>query len=433
LKRKAKQTSRAEGRDSKGGFHLQFSHILLAISGMVLMALIHHLFYPGTGQVWTLHQSAKEPLAKTASQPWGNLEYVPLALDRPDDYFTNALERPLKTRWVLRKTSDQQVANLFSSLNLSEPARSFLLDQTHWQRVADSYQIMPPPEVIISLNPEARGKLYTELAHDPENVPQQIPFTFRPDGFDDWFAECGLPREKIDLVRKLSYLKNENLCFADASVFGELSTPAETMCLLKGLWRVSTFMLKVRVGPETDVDALLSYWGKLGPANVYKPLVESLSRVSEGASINISYFLPPFARLRLYTYPRPDDSTALRADCFWSAMNFFNEKPDDRFFDASFKDQQLVTDYVRVPEKERQFGDLLMLLSPGKEALHMCVYLAADVVFTKNGANAIQPWVLMRIPEMLGVYQRLQPYQIVFYRRKNPPRFAGSSVLAQGF
>jgi hypothetical protein len=63
----------------------------------------------------------------------------------------------------------------------------------------------------------------------------------------------------------------------------------------------------------------------------------------------------------------------------------------------------------------------------------MCVYLAADVVFTKNGANAIQPWVLMRIPEMLGVYQRLQPYQIVFYRRKNPPRFAGSSVLAQGF
>src|SRR5262249_42975146 len=117
----------------------------------------------------------------------------------------------------------------------------------------------------------------------------------------------------------------------------------------------------------------------------------------------------------------------------WSAMNFYNEKPDNRLFDGTFKDRQLMTDYMRVPEKDRHFGDLLLLLGPRQEALHMCVYLADDVVFTKNGANAIQPWVLMKIPEILGVYQRLRPFEIVFYRHKNPPRFAEFSALVTTF
>jgi len=430
LKQKNKQSRRPQATPAKTRFRLQFSHVLLVLSGMVLMALIHHLFFPRSGRVWSLAHSPSQSCPKKAVQPWGRLEYVPIALDRPEDYFTNAIEKPLQTRWVLRKASEQQVAELFSSLNLTEPARSFLLDPTHWQKVADSYQITPPAEVIINLPSEARGKLYTELAQDPENVPQRIPFTFRTDGFDDWFAECGLAKEKIELVRKLSYTKDDNLCFADASVFGQVSTPAETTCLLKSLWRVSTFMLKVRIDPNTDIDALLNYWGKLGPARAYKPLLESMSRVAEGASINISYFLPSFARLRLYTYPPVADPQAVREDCFWSAMNFFNDKPDDRLFDPVFKDQTLLKEYKRVPENERRFGDLLMLIGPGQNALHMCVYLADEVVFTKNGANAIQPWVLMKVPEMLGIYQRLRPFQIVYYRQNNPPSPGTGSYLS---
>src|SRR5689334_10470391 len=102
---------------------------------MVLMALVHYLFFPGTGRVWAFRQarSNSDSAAKTRAPRWGKIEYVPLALDRPDDYFTNAIERPLKTQWVLRKRSDQQVAELFGSLQLTEPARSFLLDRAHWQ------------------------------------------------------------------------------------------------------------------------------------------------------------------------------------------------------------------------------------------------------------------------------------------------------------
>jgi len=385
---------------------------------MLLMALIHNLFFSRNQSLFGATKAFGKDVTQQSSPRWGKLEYVPLALDRPDDYFTNALEKPIKTRWVLRNKSEQQVQQLFQSLALTEPARSFLLDPKNWQHSGDRYQIAPPSEVIINLPSDARGKLYNELAAVPENVPQRIPFTFRTNGFDEWFAECGLSKEKIELVRKLTYTKDENLCFADASVFGEVAKPEETTCLLKSLWRVSTFILKVRVGPETDVDALLNYWGKRGPAQSYRPLIESMSRVSEGSSINISYFLPSFARLRLYTYPRPDDPYAIREDCFWSAMNFFNEVPDNSLFDEKTKDQELLHHYTRVPEKDRQFGDLLLLLA-NKEALHMCVYLADDVVFTKNGANTIQPWVLMKIPEMLGVYQRLRPFDIVYYHKRD--------------
>src|SRR2546422_9327951 len=107
-----------------------------------------------------------------------------------------------------------------------------------------------------------------------------------------------------------------------------------------------------------------------------------MSRIPDGSTINISYFLPSFARLRLYTYPRPEDSQNLRQDCFWGAMNFFNEKPDDRLFDANFKDKQLLSGYYPVSEKEKRFGDLLLLLGAGRNWLHICVYLADDAGFT---------------------------------------------------
>lgn len=404
---------------------LQFSHVLLVLSGMVLMELLHHLFFPGIGfgSKSTDHKAQSQVKATTKIPAWGKLEYTPLALDRPEGHFTNLIDPPLESRWILHRSSEQQLADFFNSLPLKEPSRSFLLDHSHWQPITNGYAISPPPEVVIGLDPDARRALYTELAQDPENAPQCMPFTFRTGGFDEWFSECGLSAEKISLVRKLSYTNEENLSFADAAVFREVSTPDETLCLLKGLWRVSTFLMRIRITPETDVDALIGYWGKAGPARSYKPLLESMSRVPEGESISISYFLPPFARLRLFTYPEPNDTNLLAQDCFWSAMNFFNEKPDSRLFEPAYKDHLLSTEYGRVLESDRQFGDLLLLLGTNNTALHMCVYLADDVVFTKNGANVVQPWVLMKIHEMLGIYNRLRPFKMVYYRRKNPPSF----------
>jgi hypothetical protein len=221
-------------------------------------------------------------------------------------------------------------------------------------------------------------------------------------------------------------LDGPSLCFADAPVFAQLSTPEETKALVKCLWRVSTFVMKIRVDPATDVNALMKYWGRFGAGKAYKPLIESISRVQAGSAINVSYFLPPFARLRLYTYPHPRDTNILRQDCFWTAMNFFNSTPDNGFFHSDYTQKVLAMDYTRLRDASRQFGDLLLLLGKDNQALHMCVYLADDVVFTKNGANTQQPWVLMRISEMLGEYEKDKPFEIIAYRRKAPPALSSA-------
>src|SRR5207248_1383191 len=137
-----------------------------------------------------------------------------------------------------------------------------------------------------------------------------------------------------------------------------------------------------------------------------------------GASVNISYLLPPFARVRLYTYARPTDATAGRQNCFWTALNFFNEDPDQRFVDADFAQRVLATDYEQV-FGPAEFGDVISVRDPSGTPVHMCVYLADDVVFTKNGLDRIAPWVLMKMPDMLASYQARPLGVAVFWQRKN--------------
>src|SRR6185436_3532878 len=117
---------------------------------------------------------AREKLTETNRQPWGQLEYTALALDRPDDHFTNDMSNPETTRWTFHHTSPQQLEGLFASIELPDGARKFLLDPAHWESSSDALRITPPPEVIISLGAESRRKLYAVLAESPENVPQRI-------------------------------------------------------------------------------------------------------------------------------------------------------------------------------------------------------------------------------------------------------------------
>ena len=133
----------------------------------------------------------------------------------------------------------------------------------------------------------------------------------------------------------------------------------------------------------------------------------------------MEYLLPPFARLRLNTFPNPStDPMAIRQDCFWSAMNFFNETPDPQYYDQQSTVRALKDDFYITREKP-VFGDRIMLMDKSNMALHMCVYIADGVVFTKNGADFKAPWVLMKLSDMLALYPSTQGLSLVTYRPKN--------------
>jgi hypothetical protein len=416
---KKQKKSSVSDRPAPGrSFRITFGQVLLVMSGMVLMALLQVAWqnWMPPARAEKVPGNARGMVASTnATARWGKIQYVPVALDRPEEYFQQELPARQRTQWVFEGMSEGQLAALFSSLGLAGEAKSFLENRANWRVSSAGIHILPPPAVVLALSSPARGKLYRELARWPANTPYRLPFLFRAGGFDEWFDSCGLPPAKIEVVRQLTYSRGGSLCFADAVAFSEMASAEETRCLVRGLWRVSTFQMSVQLDGMTSVETLMGYWGRVGRARSYRPFVESLAREESGA-IDVSFFMPAFARLRLYTYPRPDNANAIREDCFWTAMNFRNEEPDNRFFDPNETQRALRTEYDRIDAGGREFGDVLLLLGPGNEALHMCVFIADDVVFTKNGFNALQPWVLMKLEEMLGSYENERPFQIVTYR-----------------
>ena len=205
------------------------------------------------------------------------------------------------------------------------------------------------------------------------------------------------------------------MCFSDTpQAFTRIPGIPERRRLVKVLARQSALLMKLRVTPGTDTAALTAYWAKGGRAKDVAPLLESLGKVPGGATMDVAHLLPPFARKRLNSYPfPPTEPNKPLPDCFWTVMNFFNEPPDDRYHDDAVWRKELELDYT--PVAEATFGDLVFFLRPDGIPLHAAVYIADDVVFTKNGGNLGQPWILMKLEDVLAKYPTVAPLRAVTF------------------
>ncbi|MDB6059388.1 MAG: hypothetical protein JWO95_3232, partial [Verrucomicrobiales bacterium] len=75
-------------------------------------------------------------------------------------------------------------------------------------------------------------------------------------------------------------------------------------------------------------------------------------------------------------------------------------------------------DYAMV-SGQPTFGDLITVINGQGDALHVAVYIVEDVVFTKNGVNTLQPWVLMRMDDMMSYFPSSEPLNLVILRKKD--------------
>lgn len=351
--------------------------------------------------------------------PWGDLEFAKIAIERPDQYISFNFSTNKPARWFFQNFSPLQLANLFHAAHLNEAQLTALLDASKWVLATNGIYVTPGRDLILGMTPQARQHIYSVLAESPENYYQHFAYSFRGDGVDEEFRQSGLSRETLNLIRALLYPRGSALCFSDAlEVYSTLSAPQEKLRLLKTLSRQSTLLMKLRIKPDSDVNPLLAYWGKGGTAKDIKPLLESLTNIPGGAEIDVVHLMPPFARMRLYTYPFPsDDPLAAHQDCFWTAMNFFNEEPDDRFCDFGYTKKVMHADYYPIQD-DPAYGDIIWLIDAHGIAIHAAVYIADDVVFTKNGSNFNQPWILMEFKDLLAAYPSDKPIRVVTYRFK---------------
>ena len=357
-------------------------------------------------------------MAFTTRQPWGEFEYVPLLLHEPGEFLPDS-SQPLKSpRWYFGDCSREQLTSFIQYAGFPADHVAKLLDPSRWDQAGKGFYVSPPLTTVLEMGPAIRSRLYSILAKYGENSAQRHPFRFRPDGFDDWFIGSGLGAAPLEMVRSLIYTNDGTLCFCDGFLAQRMLSTNDFKLLVKALYGENTFLMRVRVTPESDVDAIVEYWAKGRTASVVRPLLEALAKVPGGGSVTVSYLLPPFARLRLYTFANPaTDPAAERENCFWTAMNFFNEKPDPRFLDVDNTRRALAIDYLKT-DTLPTYGDLIALNDHTGNLIHLCVYLADGVVFTKNGYDYLRPWVLMKIPDMMKYYSAKQPVKLTVYRAK---------------
>jgi len=356
------------------------------------------------------------------SGPWGDLQEWDMRLEQPLEYVgfeRIAEDGPL---WSFGTLSQQGVRDLLLSCGCTAEQTENLL-RKKMEGTGSVFILKPSAEAILALGPEVRSKLYLILGGNSSNRFQASPYYIPKGDLRALFKDHGpLDPGVLFTMGKLLYHRNGYTYFSDPElVIRKIPSEKDRMTFLQGLTGQSSVLLRLLIRHKADIDKPLNYWA-LSMSGVLlkdlKPLLEAQRRLPQGGSISILYLLPPLARERLFTSPLPpksDDRTL--PDCHWTALNFFSPRPDSKMSDVEYASRFISENYYEIAGPGIA-GDLLLLLDHQGRVAHSAVYLADDVVFTKNGINYAQPWILMRVKDLVGSFSALEPMKVAYFRRK---------------
>jgi hypothetical protein len=409
-----------------GSITIQTSKRWLALFAVLILApwltfLIHNAS-AFSGPCPRPHETDGTQQPASEKGPWGDLRIISVVTEPPDEAWVGQLDSPSPT-WFFKGYSTNDFKGLLRTAGLSAAQQAELESAAVWSDSIAGYAVKPQDDFVMGLSPASRAALYNALSHFTENLFQNEPFRFKANLADEWFANSDVPAATVAMVRKLTYTRGSAILFSDPHlVLPKLGSDLERAHLLKTLSRQSTLMVKLHVTPETDLASLVGYWTmRHGSAKDIRPILESAARIPGGFDVDITHFLPRFARKRIYTYPSSDgDSGELTYDCHWSSMNFWNDPPDNRFADKAYVIRTLETDYAPVLDSFK-FGDIVLFMKSNTEAIHSAVYVADNIVFTKNGPSPYSPWILMRMDSLISHYETTSDLTIRGYRKRSKP------------
>ena len=398
--------------------------IICAIQAIVLGLLAYRPFaifgQRAKTSVAAASGAAASALDAKDAPPWGDLVLKEIEIQRPDEYLETGLKKEMAVGWYFKDTSLTDIRAMLVASGLTPTQTDAVLCQDTISTTGNEVRISPPDDVLIAISPEVRGVLYSELSKNPANYYMANPFHVKQSSLDQLLKERGFSEEVVALFKKLLYPRGNLMFFSDIGLmFRHLPLEKDRTALLKVATSEPTVLAKLKIRPDTDLDKVLAYWGA-APGVRYKdlrPLMESIKRLPEGGNMSVLYLLPPFARNRLYTFPLPPQPGEPNHDCFWSALNYFNETPDDRFGDIAFVGKYVKEKFYQI-SKPSIHGDVIFVCDAKDSALHAAVYLADDIVFTKNGVGYMQPWVLMRLDDLLSFYSTAGPTHSLVFRSK---------------
>ena len=358
-----------------------------------------------------------------AQGPWGRLTIAPIIVSPPLEYVASDWGREEGPyRWYFPGTSPEVLRAFLSSTGLA-PDQIARLESTGQrdERIA-GLTIRPDLDLLQSLDPAVRARLYLQLAKSSLNADQVNSFRFFGTSTDAWFDRALISAQTRALIEPLVYRDGDIMHFADSEiVHTKISDKAELQRLAKTLLRQPTMLVRLAVAQSSQITDLAQYWGRGGRSTDVRPLLESVAGAGTAGEIDIVHLLPAFARNRLYRYPKLTTADLIKpalANCLWTSLNFFAHEPDDRFLDVNVALSTLRRDYYIV-ESNYQLGDIIALLDAEGDLFHVVVYLADDLVFTKNGTSPLAPWTIMPLQRVKDYYRNQSDNPRLIYHRRH--------------
>lgn len=363
------------------------------------------------------------PAKDAAPGPWGRLTVKPVIVSPPLEYVAadwGRREEP--DAWFFPGTTTAALDAFFASAGLRAGDVARLRASAVPLPGINGLAVTPDADLVRALTPEVRSALYAQLAKTTLNFDQANAFRFLGATAGDWFDGTSISARTRALIEPLIYRDGDFLAFADVEVIrAAVGDREELRRLAKVLLRQATVLVRLSIDNPEDVDGLADYWGRGGRRLDLRPLLESAAGTGPEGSIDILHLLPTFARHHLYRYPKistADYAKPLLANCLWSSLNFFAADPDDRFLDVHTALEALKRDYY-VIEHGYQLGDIVGFVDEEGDLFHAAVYIADDLLFTKNGTSPMAPWTIVSTEYLKGYYSRHAGGMRLIYHRRN--------------
>lgn len=389
--------------------------------GMVIGAVLMQWYDPMevSGKI-----SASEYGQRLRPGPWGDVYYTPFTISAPEELLPLRKLEESGTRWAFPHASYSEVARVLDSTGMPASLQAELMAPEVLVQSAEGMEMLPTAKTLFALPAGPRKKLYQALLQYPENR-GQITFIHK-DTLGDRFGRTHNGEHTLMLFKQLCCEHGDYLVFSGFSVvLSQLPTYEEKRDFMRGLTSQRTLTMRFRIKPDTDTTALASYWGKGMRSTDVRTIFESIAATPNGGTLGIINVLPPLPSSQMFVYPVPDNplnGPAPSRDCHWTSFNFFQSTPDQQLSSPGYFMEKLKEDYTPAAGDPR-YGDIALFTTPAGGVVHSAVYLADDILYTKNGATFTYPWMLETLSDLLKQYSfQVEPgqkLQVNYFRSKH--------------
>lgn len=351
--------------------------------------------------------------------PWGNLDFYEIKLSSPPRYLSQIAIPSAQEEWQFTQESREEIVAALQELEFTDTEINYLIPEGAISPVEEALKIFPKASLISGIPSSLRSRFYPFLGLNPANRFHHRPAYLNTTNVTRYFHQSKLPLETLQNIAKLAYPtpSGHGYFLSDLPyLLTRAESREEETLLLNALNRVPALMVRLNLSDTDDMEEVADYWSSGFKNKQVLPLFESVQKNHAVSRLDIGHLLPPTARRNLNRFPEQSDGVGGRyPDWFWSCYNFFRFAPKDVYAETKEYEELMASSFFPAPAPYT-FGDMLLLNSKGR-VIHGCIYIADDIVYTKNGPGILSPFILMRLKDVVAYHDLVGDVTLSQFRK----------------